>query len=309
MDGTSQASEPHATSPSVSVELRHGETHISFDQDRPPRVFFDTNVILGLGNKGASTLKRLWVEYGFKFRYSMFNFVELASHLADPPSAKTRHPFKKYQTAFRHLHELFQGVLPSAESILMQEVGLKEHAGPKWVVDGDSVAYQVKLIAEANSLPELLQAGIIPAHYQKLRAIDGKSFLGLIGDARKMIKDPLNDVGPGGRFLKHFQGFLIFRASSGTIRVATLSKEQQLRIISFFNEAGGKMCLSHLVKLVIKAVQDGAKDDANDFYDMLQLLQLRDTNLLFVTDDRVFFQYYVSAEHHRVAPWKGFKDS
>ena len=57
-------------------------------------------------------------------------------------------------------------------------------------------------------------------------------------------------------------------------------------VIAFFNEAGGKMCLSHLLKLVIKAVCDGAKDDANDFYDMLQLLQLRDTNLLFVTDDR-----------------------
>jgi hypothetical protein len=82
-----------------------------------------------------------------------------------------------------------------------------------------------------------------------------------------------------------------------------------MRVIRFFDEAGGKMCLSHLLKLVIKAVRDGAKDDANDFYDMLQLLQLRDINLLFVTDDRVFFQYYVSAEHHRVAPWKGFKDS
>jgi hypothetical protein len=86
-------------------------------------------------NIGADALKRFWVEYGFKFRYSMFNFVELVSHLADSPSAKVRHPFKKYQTAFRRLHELFQGVLPSAESILMQGVGLKEHTGLKWIVD------------------------------------------------------------------------------------------------------------------------------------------------------------------------------
>jgi hypothetical protein len=239
----------------------------------------------------------------------MFNFVELASHLADPPNAKSLDPFKKYQLAFRRLHQLFQGVLPSAESILMEGAGLKEHTGPKWIVDGGSIAYQVELIASAKSLQELRQAGIDPAHYTKLRQIDGTSFLDLIGAARKMIKDPLQDVGPGGQFLKRFQDFLIFRASSGTIRVETLSKEQQLRIIAFFNEAGGKMCLSHLLKLVIKAVQDGAKDDANDFYDMLQLLLLRDTNLLFVTDDRVYFQYYVSADHHRVAPWKGFKDS
>jgi hypothetical protein len=60
---------------------------------------------------------------------------------------------------------------------------------------------------------------------------------------------------------------------------------------------------------VQKAIQDGAKDDANDFYDMLQLILLRDINLLFVTDDRVFFHYYVNSEHHRVVPWKGFKNS
>lgn len=124
----------------------------------------------------------------------MFNFVELASHLADPPSAKAHDPFEKYQTAFRRIHQLFEGVLPSAESTLMQGVGLNEHTGPKWVVDGDSIAYQVELIAEAKSLQELQKAGMDPAHYKKLRKIDGTSFLGLIDDARKMIKDPLSDV-------------------------------------------------------------------------------------------------------------------
>jgi len=239
----------------------------------------------------------------------MFNFVELASHLADPPNALVQDPFKKYQRAFQRIYHLFEGVLPSAESTLMDGVGLKEHTGPKWVVDGSSIAYQVKLIVSANSLEELRKTGVDPAHYTKLRQIDGTSFLGLIDDARKMIKDPLNDVGPGGQFLRRFQGFLIFRASSGAIRMETLPKEQQLRIIAFFDEAGGKMCLSHLLKLVIKTIQDGAKDDANDFYNMFQLLLLSDTNLLFVNDDRVYFQYYVSADHHRVVPWKGFKDS
>ena len=239
----------------------------------------------------------------------MFNFVELASHLADPSSAKTFDPFKKYQTAFRHIHELFEGALPSAESILMQGVGLKDHVGPNWVVNGYSIARQVKLIAEAGSLHELQKAGVDPAHYKKLREIDGTSFLGLINEARSMIKDPLNDVESGGRFLGRFHGFLVFRASSGSVRVETLPEAQQLRVVAFFNEPGGKMCLSHLLKLVLKAVRDGAKDDANDFYDMLQLLLLRDINLLFVTDDRVYFQYYVNAEHHRVVPWKGFKNS
>ena len=231
MDDPLQTSEPHAAPPSISVEFQGGNTNIYFDPDRPPRVYFGTNVILGLGNKGADALKRLWVEYGFKFRYSIFYFVELASHLADPPSVAARHPFKKYQTAFRRLHELFQGVLPSAESILMQEVGLKEHTGPKWVVDGYSVAYQVKLIAQANSLEELLEAGINTGHYQELRAIDGKSFLGLIDAARTTIKNPLKDVNPGGQFLRCIQGFLIFRASSGTVRLDTLPDEQKCELL------------------------------------------------------------------------------
>ena len=285
----SETSRPHSAPPSVSVEIKDGDTNIYFDPERPPRVFLDTNAILGLGQGGAQVLHRLKNERGFKFRYSMFNFVELASHLADPSSAKTLNPFRKYQTAFRHIHEIFEGVLPSAESILMQGVGLREHTGPKWVVNGYSIANQVKLIAEAGSLQELQKAGVDPTYYKKLRKIDGTSFLGLIKDARSMIKDPLKDVESGGRFLGRFHGFLIFRASSGTVRLDTLPDTQKMRVITFFDKAGGKMCLSHLLQLVIKAVCDGAKDDANDFYDMLQLLQLRDTNLLFVTDDRVFF--------------------
>jgi len=69
------------------------------------------------------------------------------------------------------------------------------------------------------------------------------------------------------------------------------------------------MFLSHFVRLLDRMIRARAKDDANDFYDMLQLLLLRDTNLLFVTDDRRYFQYHVSADHHRVVPWKGFKDA
>lgn len=32
-----------------------------------------------------------------------------------------------------------------------------------------------------------------------------------------------------------------------------------------------------------------AKDEVNDFYDLLELLLLRDINFLFVTDDRTFY--------------------
>ena len=266
-------------------------------------------MLVGLGETGAQALRRLKGESGFRFRYSMLNFVELASHLADPPSEKTHDPFRKYQTAFRHIHTLFSGVLPSAESILMQGVGLQDHTGKNWIVDGPLIAYQVKTIAQAESLKDILGAGITPAHYKKLREIDATSFLGVVNKARASIKDPLKDLEAGGKLLGIFYGFLVFRASSGAIRLESLSKEQQLAVIRFFDLAGGKMFLSHFLKLLIRMVGDGANEDPNDFYDMLQLLLLRDENIFFVTDDRPFFQYYVSAEHHRVVPWKGFKSS
>ena len=69
------------------------------------------------------------------------------------------------------------------------------------------------------------------------------------------------------------------------------------------------MFLTHFKHLLVKTIKDQRHKDSNDFYDMLQLLLLRDSDLLFVTDDRPFHQYYAGAEHHRVIPWKMFKKS
>ena len=82
----------------------------------------------------------------------MLNFVELLSHLDDPPSKESPNPFQKYRAAFRRIYNIFDGVLPSAESALMYDVGLKEHTGKNWVVDGASVQYQVEVIAKAETL-------------------------------------------------------------------------------------------------------------------------------------------------------------
>ena len=142
-----------------------------------------------------------------------------------------------------------------------------------------------------------------------LRAIDAKSFLGVVAEARNTVTDPVKDLEAGGRLLRRFYGYLIFRASNEAILFGKLPDDQQLAVIAFFDQAGGKMFLSHFLKLLIRMIHDGAKDDANDFYDMLQLLLLADTNLIFVTEDRPFFQYYAGAEHHRVVRWKGFKDA
>jgi hypothetical protein len=233
----------------------------------------------------------------------------LVSHLADAPSKRTRDPFGKYRAAFRRVESLFDGVLPSVESVLMHGVGLKESTGKMWIVDGASIEYQVRAIAQAASLEEALRVGINPAHYKKLRAVDAKSFLGTVALARKTITDPAKDLEAGGWLLRRFFGFLIFRASSGAIRLETLRAAQQLAVMAFFEQAGGKIFLAHFVQLLHRMIRARAKDDTNDFYDMLQLLLLKDINLLFVTDDRAFFQYYAGAEHHRVVRWQKFKDA
>ena len=286
-----------------------GVVHLRYDSTRPPGVFFDTNVILGLGDAGEAALRRLKAECGFRFCFSMLNFVELLSHLSDAPSKKTANPFGKYRAAFRRVYSLFDGVLPSAESMLMRGVGLKESTGKMWIVDGASIEYQVKVIAQADSLEDVLKVGISPAHYKMLRAIDAKSFLGVVAEARNTVTDPVKDLEAGGRLLRRFYGYLIFRASNEAIHFEKLPDDQKLAVIAFFDQAGGKMFVSHFLKLLIRMIHDGAKDDANDFYDMLQLLLLADTDLLFVTDDRPFFQYYVGAEHHRIVRWQRFKDA
>jgi hypothetical protein len=298
-----------AAIPSVQVEIdSKGNFLVHYEPDRPPRVLLDTNVILGLGAAGEHDLRRLRAERRFKFRYSMTNFVELASHLADPPSEKTPDPFTRYRAAFRRLHTVFNGVLPSAESTLMRGVGLAAHTGSRWIVDGVSIRHQVMTIAKAETLEDVRKAGIDPGHYKRLREVDALSFLGVVAQARKEIRDVHKDLEPGGRVLQRFVDYLILRASSGTL-VASDIEDHHRSIAQFFREAGGKMFLNHFIKLLLRMIRDGANDDPNDFYDMLQLLLLSDTNLLFVSDDRPFFQYYVGSDHHRIVRWTAFRTS
>jgi len=95
------------------------------------------------------------------------------------------------------------------------------------------IEYQVKVIAQADSLGDVLTAGINPAHYKKLRAIDATSFLGVVADARNTIADPVKDLEAGGRLLRRFYGYLIFRASNEAILFGNLPDDQQLAAIAY----------------------------------------------------------------------------
>ena len=287
---------------------REGPVEIAYNPSKPPHVFFDTNVLLGLSKAGLESLQRLQANRGFRYRYSMLNYTELLSHLGDEPSTKYPNPFRRYQVTFQKLTQLFDSVLPSAESIFMQAVGLKHYLDPVWLVDPLDIAKQVEIIAAARNVEELLKYRIDPAHYKKLREVDGNSFVSMM----KPVKTFTTGMGEGhewGTWLGRFYSFMIFRASSRKTSFGKIAKKEQLRVIKYFDEAGGGMVLNHLKLLVKKAVKDGRKEYANDFYDMLQLLLLSDENRLFVTSDKPFFEYYAGPTRHRVVPWEGFKAS
>ncbi|MBI3595822.1 MAG: hypothetical protein HY203_01555 [Nitrospirae bacterium] len=305
---TSKRFHPHPRRLTVTLRPKD-KVDIDYDQANPPHLYFDTNVLRGLNEKDADALRRLQSQRGFQYRYSMLNFTELVSHLDDPPTDDVPDPFRKFQAPFKKMLPLFhQNSLPSPEMVLMQATGLKHYLDSKWVVDFIDIAKQVSIIAEATSLEDIQKHDINPAHYKKLRQFDSESFISMMTGADTLDK-PLSITDESATWLLHIYSFLIYRASGGRIRLAALSRSQQSRVIKFFNEVGGTMFKVHLLKLLQKTINDGRTKYGNDFYDLLQLLLLRDTNLLFVTDDSPFFSYYAGPEHHRVVPWRGFKAS
>jgi hypothetical protein len=87
--------------PLTVTRLSNGDINIDYDPRFPPHVFFDTNVVIGLNTVAIDALNRLKNQQGFIYRYSMLNFVELASRMGDEPDHNTPDPFKKYQSALR----------------------------------------------------------------------------------------------------------------------------------------------------------------------------------------------------------------
>ena len=62
----------HSDSPSnkqLAIRLTEdGVVEIDYNPERPPDVFFDTNVLLGFGVSGINSLQHLQSKRGFRFR-------------------------------------------------------------------------------------------------------------------------------------------------------------------------------------------------------------------------------------------------
>lgn len=169
------------------TRLSNGDINIDYDPKCPPHVFFDTNVVIGLNAEAIDALNRLKSQQGFIYRYSMLNFVELASHMGDEPDSNTPDPFKKYQSAFKKITSLCDPrPLPSAETVFMKAVGLYHFLDSKWIADESEIAGTLKSFVQTNDLAELRRVGFSPEHYKKLRELDGEWFLDFVAKAKEM---------------------------------------------------------------------------------------------------------------------------
>lgn len=297
---------------------------VKYNENNPPIIFFDTNVWRSMNDTDVARLKRLQQNYGFHYRYSATNFIELASHLEDQPSRSCRKPFEMFQSCFCRIRNLCdRDILPSPEMVFLARADLSHYIDDMWVPDIQQMALAVELIANANSLAELIgdedgcaetanapRYVVKPSHYRSLRDIDGSAMRAIMDELRG-FKRPILDDNRMNRMVVWFQNlahfFLFFRPTNGRKLLKNTTREEYNRFYMAFMEGGGQLFQTHCMTLVKKTVNDGRGVDPNDLYDMLQLILLEDDNALFVTSEKTFFLYETDQDQpKRVLRWRDF---
>ncbi|MGR3318114.1 MAG: hypothetical protein ACUZ8O_06500 [Candidatus Anammoxibacter sp.] len=284
---------------------------IKYDQNHPPDVFFDTNVWRGMGNEDVRTLKQLQDKRGFSYRYSTINFLELVSHLDEQPSEKCKCPFSIYRSCFRKIIKLcHKNILPSPEMEFLEEIGLKNHINNVWIPDIAQMALQVEVIANAGKIEEITKVINID-HYRTVRFVDKTSMQNIM---KKLNNFDYLTKDNSDQFIQWFLRlaffFLIERPTGKKITYEGLTKNEQNRFHASFTQGSYKLFYSHCISISKKIINDRKKIDPNDLYDMLQLILLKDKNLLFVTSENSFFRYLLNDhKNHRIIYWNQFRKS
>lgn len=310
----------------IDASTRIATFTISIDPHNPPDVFFDTNVWIGMSTNDVEHLRRLRIERGFRYRYSVTNYVELISRLARGPSPRWNNPFTKVRAAFRRIHTLCDPeVLPSPESEYLASVDLIHCIDSRWVSNPEQTALAVRTICNADTLGDITGTGIQgprslvsqrwivdPTHYLHLTSTDERSLSQIIATLDQFVTRPfrredVDQLIPW--FVRLATFFLLVRPSSGRVHVNQLSPAERNRFVQGFTHSAGRMFQSHITLIAFKNLIQVASIDPNDLYDALQLLQLQDENRLFVTNERSFFRYQEEPAIHRVAPWESFRCS
>jgi hypothetical protein len=278
-----------------------------------------------MNSTDIEALRRLQAYHGFRYRYSITNYVELISHLGEPSSKGWRDPFAIVKASCRRILELCEPeVLPSPEIEFLRTAGIDHYIDPIWIPNVQHTAAAVLTIVEASSLEEIIgqkapdsKASVLPrwivdpSHYKTLREVDGRSMRFAMGRLPK-TSNPLK--GDFSReitawFLTLASFFLLRRPSSNSIRFADLTNDERKRFVSSFTQGGGRVFAQHCKLVAQQTLLQGKKVDPNDLYDMLQLLLLQDPGRIFVTDEKAFFRYGIEPEIQRVVSWDAFRRS
>jgi len=302
---------------------------VDYDPQRPPDVFFDTNVWIGMSPDDIRTLQRLKQNRGFRYQYSTTNYVELVSHLEDQPSTSYANPFRKYQACIEKLIQVCDSeVLPSSEMELLAMAGLEHYLDPAWVPSPNQIPFAIDIITKARDLNDLTGERIQdpntlrvpryvvkPSHYRRLRETDKDSFKKVMELLEEEITPPIRGSDKekldklAEWFYKLANFFFLIRPSNKKINYDLLTPAERDRFDMVFTDGAGRLLLNHCTLVVKKTLNDKKKLDLNDLYDMMQLLLLRNENLLFVTDDKAFYHYQMDSTVQRVIQWSAFKKS
>lgn len=298
---------------------------VNWDQRIPPEVFFDTNVWRSMNQADIESLLALQKNRGFRYRYSITNYVELVSHLEDASSQSMPNPFRIIRAAFRKMVRLCEpAVLPSPEMEFLSAAKLGHYLDSVWIPNIQQTGMAVELIANAESLSELTSKSSVngepgsvprwiiePAHYRMLRETDARSMALAMRQLPKASKPILQGFTEKltAWFLTLASFFLLKRPSFNRVGVRDLSHDERNRFVGAFAKGGGKLFAEHCKHVAEMTLLARKKIDPNDLYDMLQLLLLSDSNRFFVTDEKSFFRYTGVSQDKRVIPWRGFRVS
>jgi hypothetical protein len=280
---------------SVKLTRTKKDCVVEYDINQPPDIFFDTNVWRGMNEEDIAFLVELQQQRGFRYRYTVTNFVELASHLAEEPSAKCSNPFNKFKACFKKIVRLCHTeILPSPELEFLTEAGLSHYIAPSWIPNINLMINKVEAIANANSLEDLSQV-IDVSHYTKLRQTDDESFRTAINNFPQISKPSTQEEMEKALqwFMYIASFFLIERPSNGRVTYKDLIEKEKASFQTAFTSGVGRLFYNHCLIRIRQTVRNGKNVDPNDLYDMLQLILLRDKNRFFVTAEKSFFFYKI----------------
>jgi hypothetical protein len=260
---------PVSVSRVVDPATRIATFTITFSPDNPPDVFFDTNVWISMRPVDVEALRRLQIQRGFRYRYSVMNYVELLSRLARGPTPGWHNPFGIVRGAFRRIHALCDPeVLPSPEMEYLAEVGLSHHLNPEWIPNPEQTSLAVDTIRHADTLGDITGLGIQsprslvtprwlvdPTHYLHLTETDERSMRQIVETIDQFVTRPfrrenVDQLTPW--FVRLASFFLLVRPSRGSARPDHLSREERNRFVQGFTYGAGRMFHSHITLIAYK---------------------------------------------------------